>query len=117
MEPAMSEVPMVALAAVLGATSAVVGGVAIKGLYAWWSAFAKREPKETGAMGTEAVQVPGLEVVVHELKVVVDTVSVTANVNTQSSGAVAAEPTKSYGGQPLLVSPKVQVSNSTERVA
>lgn len=99
---------MVALAAVLGATSAVVGGVAIKGLYAWQSAIAKREPKETGAMGTEAAQ--GLKVVVH------DTVSVTSSVNTKTANTVV-EATKSYGGLPVLVSPKVQVSNSTERVA
>lgn len=113
----MSDLSTLALVAALGAASGVVGGLVIQGAYALRSAQVakRRKTKEGGAMGTETAQ--GLEVVVHDLKVVVhDTVSVTASANTQTSGVVV-EPTKSYSSQPMLVSPKVQVSNPTERVA
>jgi hypothetical protein len=113
----VADVSTLALVAILGAAAGVLGGLLITGAYALRNVhIAKRwKTTEGGAMGTEAAQ--GREVVVHELKVVVhDTVSVTASANTQTSGVVA-EPTRSYSSQPMLVSPKIQVSDSTERVA
>jgi hypothetical protein len=115
----MSDLVMVGLAAVVGATSAVAGGVIIRQVRSLLDARSERK-KATEVMtmtGTQIAQGHGAKVTIHGvgIKVVVADIAATADTAVANT-AVSEATTKTYTGAPASISPKVQVSSSSQQV-
>ncbi|MGH7409721.1 MAG: hypothetical protein ACREJ6_01475 [Candidatus Methylomirabilis sp.] len=109
----MVDVLTLALAAVLGASAAVVGGLAVKGAHSFLDAhFAKIKAREARKMprDTEAAQGAGTTVITPGVGLIQ---FVNSTPTTEVANAEVPEPTKSYSASTVLISPKLQVSQPT----
>ena len=105
----MSDIPMLGLVALLGAVSAVVAGLLLRGAHSLRdSHVAKRRAKEARTMARETEPAQGVNA-----RVVVEQAFGSTPV-TGVANAGLPEITKSYVSQPVLVSPKPQISAPTQ---
>lgn len=112
----ISEALTLAVVALLGAFSAVAGGLAVGAVWRLHARLAKKSTRETWAMrrDTEAAQA-GVRIVLRDAPLM----QVPSSIRTTSSSEVAnaqpPEPTRNYISLPLLVSPKIQQVSGLER--
>jgi hypothetical protein len=110
----MADVLTLALVAALGAGSAVVGGLTLKGVHSLMGIHvARNKAREARKMprDTEPAQAAGATVTIHGVGIQ----EVSSEISTGVANTELPAPIKGYSAAPVLISPKVQVSDSTHR--